>query len=81
MNDPHHALSVGLGIPRSFREQDGMLLGRNLDVTMPVVRFEANIDKTAWIATYMAGTLNIENVFSKKGMREDRADPPIFNKN
>ena len=28
-HDPRHALSVGLGVQKSFREPDGMLLGRN----------------------------------------------------
>ena len=30
---PRHALSVGLGVQRNFREQDGMFLGRNLEQT------------------------------------------------
>ena len=37
---------------------------------MPVVRPEAYKDSTAWIATYMAGALNVSNmiwvIYSKK---------------
>jgi allantoicase len=33
-----------------------------LSSTMPVVRPEAYSDSTAWMATYMAGTLNVSNM-------------------
>ena len=33
-------------------------------ITMPVARHEAYRDKPAWIATYMAGTLNVSNLIA-----------------
>lgn len=37
-----------------------------LGVKLPVVRPEAQRDSTAWIATYMAGTLKVSNMIQKE---------------
>ena len=62
------ALAVDLGIRRGFREQDGTFVHRE-----PVVRLEADGDKPAWNATYMAGTLIVSFTNCWKVLK-DRTD-------
>ena len=45
-----HMLSVSLGVPRSFREQNGMQLGRETT--------ESVFQQYTLIVTYMVSTLN-----------------------
>jgi hypothetical protein len=51
-------------------------------MTMPVVRPEAYSERTAWMATYIAGTLKVSNmicvIFSLQGDEWGRKQEGIF---
>ena len=73
----HRALSVGLGIPRNLREQDGIRLRRDPDVH----RNARRASRTAWISTFMAGTLSVTIticVISVSRLDVSRAQPRVY---
>ena len=76
-----HGLLHALPVRTSFSEQDGIFSGATLSssaITMAVVRLAAKRDKIAWIATFMAGTLIVSNMISRKVLerRQDRSSDP-----